>query len=86
MIIAGIYSFNNGQKVIESEYRNELEEVKDIIRAINSEDCKTKRSQEKTMVDKLLYSPRELNNVFKYEFELRQWEKYRVPCDYPTKY
>ena len=58
MIIAGIYSFNNGQEVIESEYRNELEEVKDIIRAINSEDCKTKRSQEKTMVDRLLYSPR----------------------------
>lgn len=86
MIIAGIYSFNNGQEVIESEYRNELEEVKDIIRAINSEDCKTKRSQEKTMVDRLLYSPRELNNVFKDEFELRQWEKYRVPCNYPSKY
>lgn len=86
MIIAGIYSFNHGQEVIESEYPSELQEVKEIITGIDSEICKTKTSQEKTMLGKLLYHPRTLNQEFQREFGNKAWHRYRVPCDYPTEY
>jgi len=86
MIIAGIYSFNNGEDVIRSQYPDELEEVKQIIAAVDSTQCKTKTSREKTMPGRTLYSPRALNRAFTKEFELRGWGKYKVQCDYPTNY
>jgi len=86
VIIAGIYSFNRGEKVINSGYSAELEEVKQVIAAVDSAKCKTKTSREKTMAGRTLYSPRTLNRAFTKEFELREWKKYRVQCDYSTEY
>ncbi|WP_198018722.1 hypothetical protein [Chloroflexus sp. Y-396-1] len=50
MIIAGIYSFNDGKNRIRSGYSAELEEVKEVIAAVDSTQCKTKTSQEKNNV------------------------------------
>lgn len=50
MNIAGIYSFNNGKEVVESEYTLEFSEIKNIIRSIDSERCRTKISREKNNV------------------------------------
>lgn len=86
MIVAGIYSFNGGQEVIEARYATELREVEQIIAIIDSAQCKTKTSREKTMPGKTLYSPRALNKVFRREFEARAWRKYKVRCEYPTRY
>ncbi len=86
MIIAGIYSFNNGEDVIRSQYSAELGEVEQAIAAVDSAQCKTKTSLEKTMPGRTLYSPRSLNRAFTKELELRKWEKYKVQCDYPTNY
>jgi len=86
MIIAGIYSFNQGQEIIESNYAAELTEVKQVIAAVKSEQHKTKTSREKTMPGKKLYSPRSLNEAFKAEFEARQWQKHREMCEYPDRY
>ncbi len=86
MIIAGIYSFNNGEQIICSEYSAEYGEVKQVIEAVDSTQCKTKTSREKTMPGRTLYSPRKLNEAFTKEFELRGWQKYRVQCKYPTEY
>lgn len=86
MIIAGVYSFNCGKDIIASEYPVELEEVKQVIAAVDSTQCKTKTSQEKTMPGRMLYSPRALNKAFTREFGLRGWEKYKVQCDYSTEY
>jgi len=86
MIIAGIYSFNNGENVIRSQYPAELGEVEQVIAAVDSTQCKTKTSREKTMPGRTLYSLRALNRAFTKEFELRGWEKYKVQCDYPTNY
>ena len=36
MIIAGVYSFKNGQEVIETRYATELGEVKQVIAAVDS--------------------------------------------------
>ncbi len=86
MIIAGIYSFNNGQEVVSTKYPALLDEVKSAIAAVDAESCRTKQSKEKTMLGRLLYSPVELNKCFKENFYSRKWQSFRVPCDYPTEY
>lgn len=86
MKIVGIYSFNLGREVITSKYPAELEEVRQVISTVDSTQCKTKTSREKTMPGRTLYSPRALNKIFTKEFERRGWEKYKVHCDYSTDY
>ncbi len=86
MIIAGLYSFNGGKEIIETQYASELHEVERIIAAVDSKRHKTKTSREKTMLGKRLYTPPSLNKSFKQEFEKRDWHNHRVKCDYPTEY
>jgi len=86
MIIAGMYSFNGGREVIEARYTADLREVVQIIAAVDSVECRTKTSREKTMPGKTLYSPRALNQCFKREFGVRDWRKHKVYCEYPTEY
>lgn len=86
MIIAGEYSFKHGKEVIQTQYAAELEEVKQVIAAVDSTLCKTKTSLEKTMPGRTLYSPRSLNKAFRKEFEARGWNKHKVACEYPSGY
>jgi len=86
MIIAGIYSFNLGKEIIEDDYPEELQEVREVIQSIDSETCKTKVSKEKTMIGKVLYHPASLNKLFQQEFERKHWQKYRINCDYSQEY
>jgi hypothetical protein len=86
MIIAGIYSFKNGEAIIRSQYPAEFREVEQVIAAVDSTQCKTKTSREKTMSGRTLYSPRALNTAFTKEFAQRGWRKYKVKCIYPTNY
>ena len=86
MIIAGIYSFNDGKLVIETKYNRELEEIGQVIALVKASAHKSKVSREKTMPGRMLYKPGSLNKAFKEEFEARDWAKYKVPCDYPTSY
>ena len=65
MRIAGIYSFNKGKEFIAQHHSTELEEVLQVIKAVDSENCKTKVSKEKAMRDRVLYSPPALNRTFK---------------------
>jgi Restriction endonuclease BglII len=85
--IAGVYSFKNGEKVVTAKYPDLLIEVNEVIKSIDSSKCKTKKSKEKTMRGRLLYSPRRLNKIFKESFGKHgDWKTIRVPCDYPTTY
>ena len=86
MNIAGMYSFNSGKELIEVKYATELREVEQVISAVDSTQCKTKTSHEKTMPGRTLYSPRALNKAFKREFEVRGWCKHKVKCEYPVEY
>jgi len=86
MIIAGKYSFNDGEKFIEKNYPNLLQEIKTIIPLIDAQICKVKKSKEKTMKGKILFSPKKLNKVFKKEFFKRDWDSKRVLCEYSTNY
>ncbi|MHB8600418.1 MAG: hypothetical protein ACYDER_26870 [Ktedonobacteraceae bacterium] len=64
MRIAGVYSFNSGKEAITGQHRAELDEVLQVIEAVDAEQCKTKVSKEKTMRDRILYSPPALNQAF----------------------
>ncbi len=86
MRIVGRYSFNGGEEVLQAQYTTELTEVEQIITAIDSAICKTKRSKEKTMPDKKLYSPPALNKLFKKHFGILGWQTHRVTCEYPKEY
>jgi len=86
MIIAGEYSFNNGKEVVSEKYGTLLTQIEDVIAGVNADKFRTKKSREKTMRNKMLYSPRGLNTAFKKGFTKKKWETVRVKCDYPTNY
>jgi hypothetical protein len=86
MIIAGIYSFNKGLEIVESQFPDELAEIKQFIRNVDSESCKIKTSKEQNKAGKLIYSPPCLNKAFKKEFTALNWYSHKIQCDYPTRY
>jgi hypothetical protein len=86
MKIAGIYSFNGGVEAVKKKHSKELSEVNQVLASIDTKKHKTKRSKEKTMRGKVLYSPRSLNTEISDRFLEMKWEKKRVLCDYPTQY
>src|SRR5260370_8226079 len=86
MRIAGIYSFNNGKETITQQHRPELDEVLQIIEAVEAEKGRKKIRKEKTMRDKVLYSPPALNKAFKEEFTGRGWMNHKVIAQYSHEY
>ena len=86
MIVAGLYSFKNGQEALETGFPAALDEILQIISSVDAAACKTKTSEERTMVGRALYSPRELNRVYAELFRQHGWRTERVPCDYSSAY
>ena len=85
MIIAAEYSFNDGD-AIKRTHPLLVQELEDIVAAVDASRCKSKTSEEITMQGKMLYSPRELNKAFARGFAAKGWRKRRVQCRYPTGY
>ncbi|MEK6765728.1 MAG: BglII/BstYI family type II restriction endonuclease [Planctomycetota bacterium] len=86
MKIAGIYSFNNGEQVVKLRYPQLFNEISECIRTIDAASCKSKESQEKTMLGQMLFSPVVLNKQFKNYLYPNGWNSIRVQCDYPTNF
>ncbi len=86
MRIAGIYSFNNGESVVNEKYAELRKEVERAIAKIDALACKTKESEEKTMRGDMLYSPVALNECIKAQLEPMDWKSVRVKCDYSTEF
>ncbi len=86
MRIGGVYSFNRGKEVLESDYSAELQEIQTIIATVDAAKLKTKKSAEKTMPGRLLYSPKALNRTFSRAFRSGNWEKHREHCEYPADF
>lgn len=87
MKIAGEFSFNNGATYVAKHHQNRLDEVYEVISRVDSAACKTKKSKEKTMKGRKLFSPRALNKAFKSEFlTFDEWSNCKVHCEYPTKF
>jgi hypothetical protein len=76
------YNFNHGREFIAEHYPDESAEIISVITMVDASLCKNKESEEKTMVGKMLFSPRELNAVFKEKFNAIGWSHYKVDCDY----
>lgn len=86
MRIVAKYEIKKGEEVLEQNYPHELQEVYAIIESVNAESCLTKVSKEKTMEGRILYSPLQLNKLFKKEFIRRGWKSIKVPCQYNPRY
>jgi len=87
MIIAATYSFNRGAEMVRSKYPHLLQEIEQVVAGVDAERCKVKASREKTMMDRLLYSPRGLNQEYKRLLIGEMgWKRHRVACQYSTDY
>jgi len=86
MNIAGIYSFHNGQNVVQAKYPSLLKEVTAAIESIDVAMCRTKIGREKARKGKELYSPVGINHCFKDRLYKNGWESIRVRCEYPENY
>ena len=86
MRIVGKYHFNDPEKIIESRYAAEIENVKQVVSYVNAADHLLKESKEKTMKGRLLYSPSRLNRAFGEAFRELGWINQRVPSLYSTEY
>jgi hypothetical protein len=86
VIIAGKYSFNKGQEYITRHHPHLLQEVEQVISAIDATAHKTKASKEERRNFQLLYNPKSLNAAFKVGFHALGWHSRKVPCQYPTQY
>jgi len=67
------YSHLNGLEWLTYHHPNYWSEIQSAISGVDASKCKTKKSKEKTMLGKMLYSPTDLNAAFKRELGNRNW-------------
>jgi hypothetical protein len=77
MRIVETYSHLNGEEYLLVQRARIYQEIKDVVGSVDASKCRTKKSREKTMKGKRLYSPRALNKEFDKHFELRDWSESR---------
>ncbi|MDE2749924.1 MAG: BglII/BstYI family type II restriction endonuclease [Chloroflexota bacterium] len=77
MRIAARYSHLNGLEYMLVHHKNLWGEIQSVIANVDAEACKTKKSKEKTMRGRLLYSPKAMNDEFKVSFENLGWNQRR---------
>ena len=78
MKIVETYSHLNGLEFLLVHKPKLWQEIKTVIAGVDAEKCKTKKSKEKTMKGKLLYSPIDMNANFKKLLRKKDWEESRV--------
>ncbi len=78
MQISQFYSHLNGYEHILVHQHALWREIEDVIDAVDAAACLTKVSQEKTKKDRVLYSPVDMNILFKQELGSRGWAERRT--------
>lgn len=78
MRIVEYYSHLNGLEFLLVHKPHLWREIKDVIEEIDGNHCKIKVSKEKRTLDKLLYSPVEMNRRFKNRLAVKSWQESRV--------
>ena len=78
MQIAAQYSHLNGLEFLLVHRPKLWTEIQGVIRDVDAEECKTKRSAERRMRGRLLYSPVAMNARFKELLAKRGWAESRV--------
>lgn len=77
MRVGARYSHLNGEEYLLVHQQGLWEEVQSVIASVDAFSCRTKVSQEKTMMGKRLYSPEDMNESFKRGFESLGWQQRR---------
>jgi hypothetical protein len=82
------YSHLNGEEYLIVHHKDLYDEIKDVIHEVKANELKTKKSEEKIMKGRLLYTPDGLNREFKRLFKQRNWESakysYYITTEYST--
>lgn len=78
MKIAETYSHLNGLEFLLVRRPALWDEVQTVIEAVDAEQCRTKVSKEIRTLEKLLYSPVDLNTSFSRLLRAREWSESRV--------
>lgn len=78
MKIATYYSHLNGYEFLKVHKPRLWREIRDAIKAVDAESCKTKVSKEVRTKDKLLYSPIAMNQCMDAELAKRDWHEERT--------
>jgi hypothetical protein len=78
MRIVETYSHLNGLEFLLVHKPELWDELGNVISSINADACKTKISKEKTMAGRVLYSPKVMNQLFKYHLGQKGWGESRV--------
>jgi len=78
MKIAETYSHLNGLEFLCFRHPEIWKELVGIIEQVDASACKTKVSKEKTKTGNVLYSPVEMNKMFKALLEARDWRESRT--------
>ncbi len=77
MKIAQKYSHLNGEEYLIVHHGSLYREIIDVIESIDASKFLTKKSKEKTMSGRMLYSPIELNRTFNEKFSRLGWNESR---------
>ena len=77
MEIKARYSHLNGEEYLLVHRKGLWEEVQHVIASVDASSCRTKVSKEKTMPGKTLYSPSDMNRLFRDGFREREWGERR---------
>jgi hypothetical protein len=72
------YSHLNGLEYLLVHNPKLWEEIQSVVGTVDAEKCKTKVSKEKRMTGKLLYSPDDMNKMFKKQLSKYNWKESRV--------
>ena len=78
MRIAEIYSHLNGQEHILVHKPQLWTEVVQVIEAVDALSLRTKMSEERRIMGKMLFNPTEMNKVFRTEFNQLGWQESRT--------
>jgi len=78
MQLVETYSHLNGLEYLMVHRKKLWEEIQQVIAEVDAEACLTKVSKEKTMAGKKLYSPIDMNKLYKKLFEQHGWNEERV--------
>lgn len=71
------YSHLNGEEYLLVHHKAVYEEILSVIKNVGADQCRTKKSKEKTMKGKMLYNPKALNRDFKRLFQKQEWKDTR---------
>lgn len=78
MKVVSTYSHKDGLNFLKQNFDSELIEIYKIIGGVDASQAVTKISKEKTMPGQKLYSPIELNKLFKAEFHRKSWTNVKI--------